>query len=123
MKKIFTLVLTLGILSSAFSQSFPTKVVYATPVLSIGFSTHRWVDMYSFTRNERDFQLDKINTEYNQQVRAIMNMRLSVSRKIDLIQELQRERAFKVQKVNDRFMDYRNKYNYNHYDRNFNWIR
>jgi hypothetical protein len=79
--------------------------------------------MYSFTKNERDFQIDKINMEYNQQVRAILNMRLSVSRKIDLIQELQRERAFKVQKVNDRFMDYRNKYNYNHYDRNFNWIR
>ena len=123
MKKIFTLVLTLGILSSAFSQSFSSKVVYSTPVLSVGFSMHRWADMYSFTKNERDFQMDKINTEYNQQVRAILNMRLSVSRKIDLIQELQRERAFKIQKVNDRFLDYRNKYNYNHYDRNFNWIR
>ena len=122
MKKIFTLVLTLGILSSAFSQSFTTKVVYTTPVLSIGFS-HRWVDMYSFTKNEREFQIDKINIEYNQQVRAILNMRMSVSRKIDLIQELQKERAFKIQKVNDRFFDYRNRYNYNHYDRNFNWIR
>ena len=122
MKKIFTLVLTLGILSSAFSQSFSTKVVYTTPGLSIGFS-HRWVDMYSFTKNEREFQIDKINTEYNQQVRAILNMRISVSRKIDLIQELQKERAFKIQKVNDHFFDYRNKYNYNHYDRNYNWIR
>ena len=122
MKKIFTLVLTLGILSSAFSQSFSTKVVYSRPVLSIGF-THRYVDMYSFTKHEKEFQIDRINSEFNQQVKAIMNMRLSVSRKIDLIQELQRERAIKVQRVNDRFFDYRNKYNYNHYDRNFNWIR
>jgi len=122
MKKIFTLVLSLGILSSAFSQSFSTKVVYSTPVLNIGFA-HRYVDMYSFTKNEKEFQIDKINSDYNQQVKAILNMRLSVSRKIDLIQELQKERAMKVQRVNGRFFDYRNKYNYNHYDAHFNWIR
>jgi len=122
MKKIFTLVLTLGILSSAFSQSFSTRVVYSTPLLSIGFA-HRYVDMYSFTRNERDFQMNKINGDYNQQVREIMNMRLSVSRKVDLLQELQKERANKIQRVNDRFFDSRNKFNYNHYDRNFNWVR
>jgi hypothetical protein len=79
--------------------------------------------MYSFTKNEKEFQINKINAEFNQQAREIMNMRLSVSRKIDLLQELQKERAFKIQKVNDRFFDYRNKYNYSHYDRNFNWIR
>ena len=122
MKKLFTLVLTLGILSSAFSQSYSAKVVYSTPFLTVGFN-HRYADMYSFTKNERDFQIDKINFQYNQQVREIMNMRLSVSRKVDLLQELQRERAIKIQKLHDRFFDFRNKYNYNHYDRNFNWIR
>ena len=89
MKKIFTLVLTLGILSSAFSQTFSTKVVYSTPVLTIGF-THRFAEMYSFTKHERDFQLDKINIEYNHQVKAVMNMRIGVQRKIELIQMLQR---------------------------------
>src|SRR5580765_6871171 len=111
MKKFFTLVLTLGILSSAFSQSFSSKVGYSTPVLSIGF-VHRYVDMYSFTKNEKEFQMDKINSEYNQQVKTVLNMRLSASRKIDLIQQLQKERAMKIQRVNDRFFDYRNKYNY-----------
>jgi hypothetical protein len=31
--------------------------------------------MYSFTKNEKEFQINKINAEYNQQVREIMNMR------------------------------------------------
>ncbi len=122
MKKIFTLVLTLGILSSAFSQTFVSRVSYSKPGISIAFA-HRYVDMYSFAKYEKEMQINKINSEYNQQVKVVLNMRISISRKIQLLQELQKERAFKIQKVNDRFFDYRNKFNYNHYDRNFNWIR
>jgi hypothetical protein len=122
MKKIFTLVLTLGILSSAFSQKFVSRVSYSKPVFSVGFS-HRYVETYSFAKYEKEMQIQKINRDFTLQVNTVMNMRISVSKKIELIQQLQKERAFKIQRVNDRFFDYRNKYNDMHYDRNFNWIR
>ena len=123
MKKIFTLFLTLFILSSAaFSQPFIASVSFRTPAVSISFGK-RYVETYSYTKYERDMQISKINAAYNQQVREAMNLRISASKKIDLIQQLQRERSNMIQNVNERFSDYRNKYNYNHYDKNFNWIR
>jgi len=122
MKKIFTLALTLFILSSAaFSQSF-ISVALRTPVVSISFG-HRFVETYSFTQNERNLQIQRINANYTEQVREVMNLRLAAPKKVDLIQQLQKERNNKIQNVNDRFFDSRNKYNYNHYDRNYNWIR
>jgi len=122
MKKIFTLSLTLLILSSAaFSQSF-FSVAFKTPVINVSFG-HRYVDMYSFTQYERNLQIEKINGNYTEQVREVMNLRIAAPKKVDLLQQLQKERNKKIQNVNDRFFDYRNKYNYNHYDRNFNWTR
>ena len=123
MKKIFTLTLTLFILSSAtFSQSFISQVSFRTPVVSISFG-NRYVETYSYTKYERDMQIKRINNDYNQQVKEAMNLRISASKKIDLIQELQRERNNKLQNVNDRFCDYRNKYNDNHYNRDYTWNR
>lgn len=121
MKKFFTLVLTLFILSSAaFSQTF-ISVSFNRPI-NVGFS-HRYVESYSFTKYERDKQINNINAVYNQQVREVMNLRINASKKVDLIQQLQRERNNKIQNMNNRFFDNRNKYNYNHYDRYFNWVR
>jgi hypothetical protein len=123
MKKIFTLTLTLFILgTAAFSQSFIASVSFRTPTVSISFG-HRYVETYSYTKYERDLQIAKINAMYNQQVKEVMNLRIGAAKKVDLIQQLQRERNNKIQNINDRFFDYRNKYNYNRYDRNFNWIR
>ena len=123
MKKIFTLFLTLFILSSAaFSQPFFASVSFKTPAVSISFGK-RYVETYSYTKYEKDMQISRITAAYNQQVREAMNLRISASKKIDLIQQLQKERHNKIQNVNERFFDYRNKYNYNHYDRNYNWVR
>jgi len=123
MKKIFTLSLTLLLLSSAaFSQSFISRVSFRTPVISISFG-HRYVETYSYTKYDRDLQVSKINANYNQQVKEVMNLRLGAAKKVDLIQQLQRERNNKIKNVNDRFFDSRNKYNYDHYDQNYNWIR
>ena len=120
MKKIFTLLLTLFILSTAaFSQSCITSVSFTTPTVSISFG-NRYVETYSYTKYQRDMQIAKINAMYNQQVKEVMNLRIGAAKKVDLIQQLQRERNNKIQNVNGRFFDYRNKYNYNHYDRNFN---
>lgn len=123
MKKFFTLALTLFILSSAaFSQQYISSVSFRTPLLNISFG-HRYIETYSFTSYERDMQLQKINFNYNQQVKEVMNLRIGASKKVDLIQQLQKERNNKIQNLNDRFFDSRNKYNYNHYDKNYNWIR
>ncbi|MEP6681727.1 MAG: hypothetical protein ABJA35_00640 [Parafilimonas sp.] len=123
MKKIFTLSLTLLLLgSAAFSQSFFSRVSFRTPVINISFG-HRYVETYSYTKYERDVQVSKINANYNQQVKEVMNLRLAAAKKVDLIQQLQKERNNKIQNVNDRFSDSRNKYNYNHYDQNYNWRR
>ncbi len=120
MKKIFTLTLTLFILSSAaFSQSFYSRVSFTTPRFSINFG-QRYVETYSFTQYEREDQIARINAAYNQQVKEVMNLRISAAKKVDLIQQLQRERANKVQNINERYFDARNKYNYMHYDRNYN---
>lgn len=123
MKKLFTLTLTLFILSSAaFSQTFFSNVSFRTSGLNISFN-HRYVETYSYTKNQRDVHISNINAAYNQQVNEIMNLRIATAKKVDLIQQLQRERSNKIQNVNDRFYDERNKYNDDHYDRNYNWIR
>jgi hypothetical protein len=123
MKKIFTLTLTLLILSSAaFSQSFFSRISFTSSLFSINFG-HRYVETYSFTQYQRDKQIANINAEYNQKVKAVMNLNIGAGKKIELIQQLQRGKASQVQNVNNRFFDERNKYNYTHYDRNYNWIR
>ncbi|MEP6466705.1 MAG: hypothetical protein ABJB05_10390 [Parafilimonas sp.] len=123
MKKFFTLSITLLLLSSAtFSQSIFSRVSLRTPVISISFG-HRYTDANSFSKNERNQQLFNINANYNQQVKQVMNLRIGAAKKVDLIQQLQKERSNKIQNVNDRFFDGRNKYNYNHYDQNYNWMR
>jgi len=123
MKKIFTLAITLLILSSAaFSQSFFSRISFTTPVFSINFG-HRYVETYSFTQYQRERQIANINAEYNQKVNAVMHLNIGAGKKIELIQQLQRGKASQVQNVNNRFFDERNKYNYMHYDRNYRWIR
>jgi len=123
MKKIFTLAITLLILSSAaFSQSFFANVSFKTPFFNVSFG-HRYVETYSFTSYERDLQIARIRANYAEQVKEVMNLQIGAAKKVDLIQQLEKEKANKIQNVNDRFFDARNKFNYNHYDRNFNWIR
>lgn len=127
MKKIFTLIFSLGILSSAslFAQS---QYAYARPVSShaIAISTgfHRWVEANSFTRYERDMQLAKIRDKYNDLERGVINSRyLNATQKVKLIAEIEREKEVRIKTVHDRFNDQRNKYNDWYYDRNFNRIR
>jgi hypothetical protein len=127
MKKTFTLTLTLFILSyAAFSQPVFTQVSFRTPAVSINYGRYtspRYVENYTYSKYERDMQLARINTAYNQQVKEAMNLRINASKKIDLIQQLQRERDNKIQSVINRFSDARNKYNDYYYDRDFNRIR
>ena len=123
MKKIFTLTLILIVLSTAaFSQRVVASVSFRTNNVFASFN-HRYIETYSLNKYERDMRIAQINAMYDQQVKEVMYLRIGASKKIDLIQQLQRERNNKIQNVNTRFFDNRNKYNYNHYDRYFNWTR
>jgi len=120
MKKIFTLLTTLFILSSAaFSQSFVSTVSLRTPNLSISFG-HHYVETYSNPKYERDMQIAKINAAYDQQVREVMNLHMSARKKVDLIQQLERERTNKIQNLNNYFFDNRDQYNRVQYNGNSN---
>ncbi|MFT4154057.1 hypothetical protein [Parafilimonas sp.] len=86
MKKIFTLFLTLFILSTAaFSQQFAAAITFRTPAIHIDFG-RRYIESCSFTKYERDKQIANINRAYNQQVKEAMSLRIAASKKIDLIQ-------------------------------------
>jgi hypothetical protein len=123
MKKLFTLTVTLMLFNAAaFSQTIFTNVSLRAPAISVSFG-HRYIETYSMSKNQRDILIANINANYNQQVRQAMNLRIGAAKKIDLIQQLQRERNNRIKNINDRFFDWRNKYNYNHYDTHFNWIR
>ena len=111
MKKIFTLLTTLFILSSAaFSQSFVSTVSLRIPNLSIGFG-HHYKEAYPDTHYERNMQIAKINAAYDQQIREIMNSHMAARKKVDLIQQLERERNIKIQNLNNYFFDAGDQYN------------
>ena len=125
MKKIFTLTLTLFILSSAaFSQSLFAHVSFNTPNISVSFNKgYVSRDVY-YSSYDRDMQLQQINQAYTEQVNEIMNLRISTERKVDLIRQLQKERNVRIQNVNERFfynrddnIDYNRYNNYDNKDR------
>jgi hypothetical protein len=117
MKKIFTLLATLFILSSAaFSQSFASTISFRTPNLSINFG-HHYDDANSYTKYDRDMQIAKINATYDEQVRQIMNLHIAARKKVDLIQQMEIERNNRIQNLNDYLFDNRDQYNHIQYDR------
>jgi hypothetical protein len=125
MKKIFTLALTLFILSSAaFSQSTFAHVSINTPNVSLSFNKGFPDRNVYYSNYDRDMQIQRIKQAYNEQVNQVMNLRISAKRKVRLIHQLQNERDANVQNVNCGLAnDYNNRLNYNRYydhdDRNW----
>jgi hypothetical protein len=121
MKKIFTLLFSSAILSSAFAQSecaYPRPADHAVIVKG---KYHRYVEAYSFSRYERDLQLAKVNQNYNMMLKGIINMRfLNAAEKLRLVRMIEPERAAKVRAIHARFDDYRNKFNDSYCDQYFN---
>jgi len=120
MKKIFTLLFSLGILGSAFAQS---QCVYPRPAdhaIVISNKYHRYAETYSLSRYEIDLQLTKLNQTYNAMLKGIINMRLlNPAEKLRLIRMIENNKAERVKAIHARFNDYRNKFRY--YDEHFNW--
>jgi len=123
MKKIFTLLLITCAISSStlFAQS---AIVFkpAEHAIIITANFHRYDEMYSFTRYERDLRIQRINQEYNQAMRDIIKMPfLSAAQKVKLIREMEIKRRDQTKAMNEGFNDQRNKYNDYYYDSNFRW--
>lgn len=124
MKKVFTLTLTLFILSSAtFSQSLFTHVSFNTPNISVSINKGYVDRNVYYSSYDRDLQIQRINQAYNEQVNEIMNLHISAKRKVDLIQQLQKEKNAGIQNVNERFfnnrgdnIDYNRYYNHDNKD-------
>jgi hypothetical protein len=124
MKKVFTLTLTLFILSSAaFSQSLFAHVSFNTPNISVSFNKGYVARDVYYSGYDRDMQIRQINQAYNEQVNEIMNLHISTKRKVDLIQQLQKERNERIQNVTERFsnnrgdnIDYNRYYNHDNKD-------
>src|SRR5689334_4640071 len=97
MKRIFTLLFLLIVTGSTFAQS---QCAYPAPGdhgIVINGKYSRYIEAYSFSRHERDLQLEKVNQTYNAMLRSVMNMRfLNHKEKSRLIRKIESERTAKV---------------------------
>ncbi len=107
MKKILTLLFSLGIVATSFAQYNhrdddwnKRNDQYAT---SNGqYNTH-WDD-HNFSAREKDFQIDKINRDFDYKIDRIRNDRYMRRReKKFAIRDAENERAKQIQWVNVRF--------------------
>ncbi len=118
MKKIFTLLFSVGAFATSFAQSGShqhsnNKAVitsqrsdqYVTTKSDIrsGKFDHR-DNVYSFSARERDQQIDKINYVFKFKVKFIHGSRnISTRQKKMMIQDARWERNKKIQEVNSKF--------------------
>ena len=108
MKKIFTLIVALTTLGSVFAQKgghydYNNNRQYAV--------TNPHNDSYSF-RKERDRQLERINQDFDKQIKAVQRNRfLKPYEKERQVRILEAQRGQKLQEVGDRFSDHPVSYN------------
>ncbi|MGH2649262.1 MAG: hypothetical protein ACRDE8_16900 [Ginsengibacter sp.] len=108
MKKIITLLFSLGLFATSFAQYNHQQNnewnkrndQYAT---SNGKYNNRWDD-HNFSAGDRDFQVEKINRDFAYKIRMIQNDRYMRHReKRAAIREAKNERSRQIQWVNERF--------------------
>ncbi|HQW84674.1 MAG TPA: hypothetical protein PK987_09445 [Ferruginibacter sp.] len=125
MKKIFTLLFSTAILSTAFAQYGSNSNqhwdrdndVYANNV----YRNHNNNDRYFFTPRERDFQIAQINREYDYKIRSVKNQFfMGWFQKKRHINYLENKRNSEINAVYAKFNNHRNKYG-NGYRNNKRW--
>jgi hypothetical protein len=116
MKKIFTLLLSVGAFASSFAQTGhqnnnKKNDQYVTTRSNTDykkFDDHR-DNIYTFSAKERDMQIAKINNDFNFKIKSIKsNHRIKRSQKKMWIQKIQSEKDQQIQAVNAK---YNSKYN------------
>ncbi len=114
MKKIFTLLFSMALLSTAFAQYGPkddqgrnNRDVYAD-------NHHRGqggYGSYYFTARERDMQIAQINREYNYRIRSVKNhFFMGWYQKKRQINYLENKRNSEINAVYAKFNDRRNRF-------------
>ena len=107
MKKIFTLLLTVGSLTAAVAQSHGGS--YGRTDSRI--DDRRYDPSYSFNARERDEQIAQINRLFEAQIRDVkFDRHLSQNKKRKQIKKLELQRSQQITAVNARFADRRNRY-------------
>jgi hypothetical protein len=123
MKKILTLLLSIGLFSASFAQSKHHKndnynrnhhYARATAQQYPHQNDRRYYDNRNVSySNQRAEAIQKINRVYNYKVMSIQNNRYMKKRqKKAAIHDLQKERARQIQMVNKRFAQYGNNHKY-----------
>ena len=108
MKKIFTLLLSVGAFATSFAQSGhqandKKRDQYVTNTEYKKIDSHR-DNLYTFSAKERDMQIAKINSNFNLKVKSIIsNRRIKKSEKRMLIQKTQKEKDQQIEAVNAKF--------------------
>jgi len=108
MKKIFTLLLSVGFFATSFAQTShqandKKSNQYVTNKEYKKIDSHR-DNLYTFSAKERDMQIAKINNSFNLKVKSIVsNRRIKKSEKRVLIQKAQKERDQQIDAVNAKF--------------------
>ena len=103
MKKIFTLVLSLGVLSSVFAQTGHSRTVVNDHSKTVIVVDHRGDDN---ARMERDkaAQIQKINREFDSKILQVQkNRRLRNAEKKRQIRSLEQQRTQQINMVNARY--------------------
>ena len=116
MKKIFTLLFSVGAFATSFAQTGHQSnnkrndqhVTTKSNADYKKFDDHR-DNIYSFSAKERDMQIAKINNDFNFKIKSIKgNHRIKRSQKKMWIQKIQSEKAQQIQAANAK---YNSKYN------------
>ncbi len=108
MKKIFTLLLSVGAFTVSFAQTGhkannKKSNQYVTNTEYKKIDSHR-DNLYTFSAKERDMQIAKINSNFDMKVKSIVsNRRIKKSEKRVLIQKAQKEKDQQITAVNAKF--------------------
>lgn len=130
MKKIFTLLFTAAILTSAFAQ-YDSKDEWGKNGNDDVFAKNGndkhdkdggGYGSYYFTPRERDMQIAQINREYEYRIQSVRNkFFMSWYQKKCQIEVLKDQREREIRMVYAKFNDRRNRYNDRGYDKRKNW--
>ena len=109
MKKIFTLLFSVGAFATSFAQSGHhdnnnKNDQHVTTRSNDDYKKFDNHDIYTFSANERDRQIAKINYDFNFKIKSIKgNQRLKRTQKKMWIQKIQSEKAQQIQAVDAKF--------------------
>lgn len=137
MKRIITLLFAAALAVPALAQNgFPKDkgfnngkdVVFNDGPGNNGYGKNdKFSDFYYFSKQEKDYQIMKINREYDQKISSVKNkFFMNRYKKEMMIRQLEDQRRDEIRRVNEKFFSKKNRWDnrndhYSRNDRNRNW--